>query len=162
MYHKRVKGYASIGYKVWGDLSSQVTQSIFEKDNYTQTYYKDINDSNQSILIVSPSLSKTKIITLKEYLVKKCVIGIKVQVITKPLRQYKEVGRTTITKIIKDLEKIGCEVVFKEDLYQKFAIIDERIVWYGNIHLLGYTQESETMMRIDSMEIAEELKEILK
>ena len=83
------------------------------------------------------------------------------QIITKPLYQYKEISKGTITRIVNELTQIGCEVVFKEDVYQKFSVIDQRIVWYGNIHLLGYGQESETIMRIDSMEIAEELKQTL-
>lgn len=85
--------------------------------------------------------------------------GIKVQIVTKPIEQYKEISKGTVTKIVNELVQLGCAVSFKEDVYQKFGIIDERIVWYGNIHLLGYGQESETIMRIDSIEIAEELKQ---
>lgn len=48
-------------------------------------------------------------------------------------------------------------------MYTKsLEVLDERIVWYGNIHLLGYGQETETIMRIDRIEVAEELRQTLK
>lgn len=95
---------------------------------------------------------------IKKYLESKRIAGIKVQIITRPIEQYKEISKGTVTKIGNELVQLGCEVRFKEDVYQKFGVINERIVWYGNIHLLGYGQESETIMRIDSIEIVEELR----
>lgn len=48
-------------------------------------------------------------------------------------------------------------------MYTKsLEVLDERIAWYGNIHLLGYGQETETIMRIDCIEVAEELRQTLK
>nr|WP_302597370.1 DEAD/DEAH box helicase family protein [uncultured Cellulosilyticum sp.] len=161
MYHKRVKGYASIGYKVWDNKARQNVQTIYESESFTTMFFKDINEAEQSVLIVSPSLNRKRFTEVKKYLADKCIVGIKMQIITKPLYQYKEISKGTITRIVNELTQIGCEVVFKEDVYQKFSVIDQRIVWYGNIHLLGYGQESETIMRIDSMEIAEELKQTL-
>ena len=162
MYHKRVKGYASIGYTVGGNKANKDTQNIYESGSFTETFLKDIDEAEKNILIVSPSLSRTRITIVKKYLASKCMTGIKVQIITKPIYQYKEISKSTVTKFINELGQIGCDVVFKEDVYQKFGIIDERIVWYGNIHLLGYGHETETIMRIDSIEVAEELRQTLR
>lgn len=156
-----MKGYASIGYKVWENNCCQNTQAIYESETFMQTFIKDVDKAGQSILIVSPSLSKSKVMRVKKYLGEKCASGIKVCIVTKPLVKYRECSQETIIKIANELEQIGCEVVYKEDVYQKFGVIDRRIVWYGNIHLLGYGKDSETIMRIDSMEIAEELEQIL-
>lgn len=108
------------------------------------------------------SLSRTRFAIVKKHLSSKSIGGIKVEIITKPLYQYKDISKSAMTKIVNELAQIGCEVIFKEDVYQKFGSIDERIVWYGNIHLLGYGQETETIMRIDSIEVAEELRQTLK
>lgn len=162
MYHKRVKGYASIGYTVWDNKADKNIQNIYESGNFTETFLKDINKAEKSILIVSPSLSRTRFAIVKKHLSSKSIEGIKIQIITKPLYQYKDISKNAMTKIVNELAQIGCEVIFKEDVYQKFGSIDERIVWYGNIHLLGYGQETETIMRIDSIEVAEELRQTLK
>lgn len=161
MYHKRVKGYASIGYTVWDNKVNKNGQNIYESGNFIEKFLGDINETDKSILIVSPSLSRARITMVKKYLDSKNMADIKVKIITKPIQKYKEISKSTVTKVVNELAQIGCEIIFKEDVYQKFGIIDERVVWYGNIHLLGYGQESETIMRIDSIEIAEELRQIL-
>jgi hypothetical protein len=40
-----------------------------------------------------------------------------------------------------------------------FIIIDKRIVWYGEINFFGRNSGSETCLRIDNRELAEELLE---
>jgi hypothetical protein len=32
----------------------------------------------------------------------------------------------------------GLDVIFKSDFYQKFAIKDQKVVWYGSINLSSY------------------------
>jgi len=43
-----------------------------------------------------------------------------------------------------------------------FAIIDQKIVWYGSINLLSYGSSEESMMRIENTKIAYELMESLE
>jgi phosphatidylserine/phosphatidylglycerophosphate/cardiolipin synthase-like enzyme len=50
----------------------------------------------------------------------------------------------------------------KPNIHQKFAIIDQKIVWYGSINLLSYGSAEESMMRIESNKIAYELMGSLK
>ena len=62
-----------------------------------------------------------------------------------------------ISECIKYLQSCGVAVQ-EGDVHQKFALIDNRLVWYGNINLLGYGKVEESIMRLDSGELAEELK----
>jgi phosphatidylserine/phosphatidylglycerophosphate/cardiolipin synthase-like enzyme len=63
---------------------------------------------------------------------------------------------------IKHLETSGIHLVFKTSIHQKFAVIDQKIVWYGSINLLSYGSAEESMMRIESNKIAYELMESLE
>lgn len=56
------------------------------------------------------------------------------------------------------LENIGIRVEKKDDLSQKIAIIDEKVLWYGNINYLGYTEMEECCMRIMDVKIASEIE----
>jgi phosphatidylserine/phosphatidylglycerophosphate/cardiolipin synthase-like enzyme len=47
-------------------------------------------------------------------------------------------------------------------LHQKFAIIDERIVWYGSINLLSFNSSEESSMRLESADIACELMRVME
>jgi hypothetical protein len=51
----------------------------------------------------------------------------------------------------------GTHVVLKSNIHQKFAIIDQKMVWYGSINLLSYGSAQESIMRIESPNIANEL-----
>ncbi len=46
------------------------------------------------------------------------------------------------------------------DSCEHFSIIDQNIVWYGNINILGNAKFEDSMMRLESKEIAAELMEI--
>ena len=47
--------------------------------------------------------------------------------------------------------------MFKSNIHQKFALIDQKVVWYGSINLLSYGSAQESIMRIESANIANEL-----
>jgi len=49
-------------------------------------------------------------------------------------------------------------VICAEGIHQKFAIIDERVVWYGSVNLLSFGVSQESMMRIISGSVARALK----
>ena len=57
---------------------------------------------------------------------------------------------------------------WEEPLIERIAgavetIIDEKLIWYGNINFLGYTENEECCMRIVDNKIASEIEsEILK
>lgn len=43
---------------------------------------------------------------------------------------------------------------------ERFAVIDQEVVWYGNINLLAKDKVDDSIMRVMSKEIASELMEI--
>ena len=43
---------------------------------------------------------------------------------------------------------------------ERFAVIDQEVVWYGNINLLAKDKVDDSIMRVLSKEIASELMEI--
>ena len=81
----------------------------------------------------------------------------KVTVVTKPPDNYAEGDRAKIQKCIDLLIQNGIAVKTKDRIHQKFAIMDQRIIWYGSINLLSYGTSEESIMRIESADIAGEL-----
>jgi len=54
----------------------------------------------------------------------------------------------------------GAKFIFNIDKCQaclKYAVIDQRIVWYGSINLLSFGRAEESIMRLNSSNIASEL-----
>lgn len=47
-----------------------------------------------------------------------------------------------------------------EDFCEHFAVIDQKLVWYGSINLLANSRLEDSVMRVMSKQIAAELMEM--
>jgi len=62
-----------------------------------------------------------------------------------------------LQKALDLLARSGINIIYKSNIHQKFAIMDQKIVWYGSINLLSYGRAQESIMRIEGSNIANEL-----
>ena len=47
-----------------------------------------------------------------------------------------------------DMRQAGFFIKTVEDSCENFAVIDQEIIWYGNIHLLGKEKIEDNVMRV--------------
>ncbi|MDT3705050.1 MAG: phospholipase D-like domain-containing protein [Thermincola sp.] len=106
------------------------------------------------ILIVSPFVAKRRILSTLNYMT---AANAKVTVVTKPPENYAEKDKAKIVECMELLTQRGITIRTKERIHQKFAIMDQRIIWYGSINLLSYGMSEESIMRIENVDIAGEL-----
>ena len=59
-----------------------------------------------------------------------------------------------------DMRKAGFYIKTVEEYCDRFAVIDQGVVWYGNINLLAKDKIDNSIMRVMSKDIAGELMEI--
>ncbi|MBR3276679.1 MAG: hypothetical protein IKG08_08800 [Eubacterium sp.] len=59
-----------------------------------------------------------------------------------------------------EMRQAGLYIKTAEDNCEHFAIIDQEIVWYGSMSLLGKATIEDSMMRVLSRIIATELMEL--
>ncbi len=83
--------------------------------------------------------------------------GAKLTIITRPESDYKGKNREKFSDMINTIKLTGSNLIFKSNIHQKFAVIDQRIVWYGSINFLSFGSSEESIMRLDSVNIANEL-----
>ena len=162
MYYKRMRTYKNIGYEICNDINNdkQDVNSIFDYQNYINVFEKDIKEANNEIVISSPGLNKNKVNRFCELVKEKQTRGLKVSVITLSANVYPE-SRIEINKrLISKLIENGICVEFGDNMHEHFAVIDKNIVWYGSVNLLSREREDDNIMRVVSVEIAEELMEI--
>ncbi len=81
----------------------------------------------------------------------------KLTIITRPESDYKEKDKLAFAEMVNSIRGTGASIIFKSNIHQKFAIIDQRIVWYGSINLLSFGSAEESVMRLDSINIGNEL-----
>lgn len=167
MYQKRLKGYKHLGYKIknFSDKAQTLNDSenakIFSKDDYKSNFESDLFCAKNIIVISSPYLSKKE--TNQFILTSANVIsnGIRIFIIKKLLSD--ESKSKAQDELIKSLENAGIQVVIKENLSQKIAVIDKKVLWYGSVNFLGFSEQDDCCMRISSAQIASEVEaEIIK
>ena len=158
MYNKRLNGYASFGYKTKGEsISADSINFIFNKENFFPVYKNDIANAKNEIFIISPFIGRRRVEQIHQYFNKALIKNAKIIIMTRPYETYKEESRVIIYRILDSLKKEGINLIFKLNIHQKFAIIDQRIVWYGSINLLSFGNSEECIMRLESSNVANEL-----
>jgi len=163
MYQKRLTGYASMGYKAKGeDIASASLDIIFDKDNFLPVFSHDITAAKKEILIVSPFAKKRRTLQMIRYLKIALDKKIRVIVVTRPGEDFLDKDRTALKRILDLLESNDIKVVFRSNIHQKFAVMDQKTVWYGSINLLSYGSAQESIMRIESPNIANELSKSIE
>jgi superfamily II DNA or RNA helicase len=158
MYNKRLRGYALIGYKAKADsITDEPTDIIFDKQNFFPVYTNDIQHAQKEIVIVSPFATIKRVNQIMHYLNEGISKQVSITILTRPLEFYSEKRRLGLDQIFTILRNIGIIIQYKSNIHQKFAIIDQRIVWYGSINLLSFGYSEESIMRLYSSSIAIEL-----
>ena len=60
------------------------------------------------------------------------------------------------------LEQAGIAVVGHSALQQRYGILDERVVWYGNADLLAFGRRDASMLRFKNADVAGELLDLVQ
>lgn len=162
MYQKRLKGYASIGYKIRTEgKENSAPEIIYNNEKYSDVFCKDIMSAHDEILIVSPVLRKTAVRRIVKYLSKAISFGTSVKMITVSPTELKDSAKKTMEDSITLLRSCGVSLTHKPNVYQNFVVIDNRIVWFGNVNFLGYDSAESNVLRLVGTDIAMQLKDTL-
>ena len=158
MYHKRVKGYAKLGYtaKTDYDKSSDVGV-LFNEQDFLVPLKKDLNDARLNIVISTPFIRKNRAIGMMNYLQGLGLEAKNITIITKPVNEYKELETESVKELLEQLIMTGFNVITRLNIHQKFVVIDGYLIWYGSINLLGYGYSPATMLRFVNSEVASEI-----
>jgi len=158
MYHKRLAGYASLGYKARTDKAPNATMDIiFDSTTFPPVYKSDLLNATREILIVSPFLTRRRVSQMLPFLVAARERDVKVVVVTRPSTHFREKDRASLEETLSFIRDAGVSVALKSGIHQKFAIIDQKIVWYGSVNLLSFGRSEESVMRLENQSIADEL-----
>jgi superfamily II DNA or RNA helicase len=83
MYHKRLNGYASIGYKIKKpSLSQDSINIIFDNKSFQPVYINDIANASKEIIIVSPFVRKHRVLHILQHFLNVLSNDIKITVLT--------------------------------------------------------------------------------
>lgn len=154
MYHKRLSGYAAIGYTVRGSKNvPKADNRIFTQEDYWSVFSQDIRNSQKEIHIVTPYLH----IALVKRFLSLIPDGVTATVITGDEESFKPDTWVKIQSAIDLLLQNQVQVICSPQVYQRYAVIDRQLVWYGGINYLGFEKAAQGAMRLSTTELAKEL-----
>ena len=159
MYHKRLSGYAAIGYTIRGDRSVPAAENrIFSQEEYWEKFSADICNAQSEILITSPYLHIAQIKRFLKLLPK----DVHLTVVTGDESSFKPEAWEKVSNAVNVLEATGTTVILQPKAYQRYAVIDKSTLWYGGINFLGFERAAHGTMRLCSAELAKELMNDIK
>lgn len=158
MYHKRLNGYASIGYTtitknaptLFDDLEdvdfSTNDGQIFNGKTYYRVFTKDLAAAKHSIVISSPRLFALQRSNVVNILKELSLTGLDIIVLTRSDDQQCDY-----------LRSLGLAVRIVPSLSLCCTIIDKQQVWYGSVNALGYANEEDSVIKFSDSSLANEL-----
>ena len=154
MYRKRLKGYASIGYRIRNnemfDSLFPTTDIIYDGLNFEHPFIADLAQAKRSIIIACPKVKLGRCSQIAKRIVDLASNGIEAILYTK------EGNEDTL-----QLQHQGICVITVERLSLHAAIIDKSTIWYGSVSILGYHSTEDNLIRFRNPEIATSLFEAL-
>lgn len=154
MYRKRLKGYASIGYRIRNDEMFDTlfptTDVIYDGRNFEQPFISDLSTAKHSVVISCPRIQTGRHSRIADRLVDLAARGIEIVLYTREINDE-----------ILHLQCQGISVVITDRLSLHAAIIDKGLIWYGSVKILGYHSMEDNLIRFRNPEIATNLLESL-
>lgn len=158
MYQKRLKSYASIGYKTKTETRTHVSADvIYDGKSFCPVYKQDLANAMHEIRIVSPFMRRNRLQSMKP-LLEACVRnGTSVIVTTRPPEDFADDNKRQTEENLAFLQMLGVQIDLRSGFHQKFTIVDQKIVWYGSVNFLSFGTAEESLMRFESSDVAGEL-----
>ena len=155
MYRKRLKGYASIGYRIRNneayDSLFPITDVIYDGQNFEPPFISDLSKAKQSVVVSCPKVKTGRHSQITDRLADLMANGIEIVLYTK------EENDDAIR-----LQHQGISVIYKDHLSLHAAIIDKSTIWYGSVNILGYRSLEDNLIRFRNPEIASNLLDSLQ
>lgn len=171
------------GFEISHETISNITDQVIETANEWQNrplkkFYsfifvdclyvnirKEMETKNCAVYVVlgydvSPAISGTKVYELINLLKEKQLSGVQITIVTWAPDSYGFGDASYWMQLHEEMRKAGFYIKTVEESCERFAVIDQEVVWYGNINLLAKDKVDDSIMRVLSKEIASELMEI--
>ena len=112
--------------------------------------YKSEIIPNKNIIISSPAISGTKVYELINLLKEKQLSGVQITIVTWAPDSYGFGDAAYWMQLHEEMHKAGFYIKTVEESCERFAVIDQEVVWYGNINLLAKDKVYESFEQRDS------------
>jgi len=126
------------------------TAGIFTEGTFYPAFIRDLSLAAKSVVIFSPFLTSRGAGRWMDILRAKVAEGVCIRLVTRPLGNEGGILEEGLQELIADILRLGVVVDLRSSMHEKFAIIDNAILWHGSLNILSHRDTSESMLRIPS------------
>lgn len=164
MYGKRLKGYRDLGYQLGEpDLPPARSNFIFDKSEYWQSLENDLNNARETIWISTRTINIRSMFMLEKVL-SRTPNDQREIILFAPTKYFDELSSDRPefnAKINKCVQNLNIHIQPNVNFYCNAVVIDQRILWYGSLAPLGFINENDSIMRIESPKLSMDMQRIL-
>lgn len=102
------------------------------------SFEQDLDDVTRRVVIVSPYLQKGRNMKILPSLQKAITSGIKIEIHTKSAESMELANQESVCEAIKMMRQTSIAVHTHKELKQRYAVVDESVVWYGGVDFLAF------------------------
>ena len=163
MFTKRLRAYKKIGYKVADNMKPTDNfeqNAIFDYESYRKPFERDLKSASKSIMISSPAISRSKVTHMIRMLEGRQKEGVEIIVVTIEPDSvgYGDAGYWM--QLHDEMRSAGFRVMLTKDFCQHYAIIDDKVVWYGSMNFLSKEDVGDNLIREADPLAVEDLKSL--
>lgn len=152
--------------KFWGKHQAEdhsFISRLCDEKSFFRFFIPDLKHAKKEVIIESPFMANSRIKTIIPTINNLVKRKVKVFIITRDPSILEKSSAIQSSRIIKQLENIGVNVLATtNNHHRKLAIIDRKILWEGSLNILSQTNSREIMRRIKSPFFAQEMFDFLK
>lgn len=124
----------------------------FTEGSFYPVFKKDLMGAQRSIVIFSPFLTSNGTGRWVDCLRLALMRGVQVRILTCPPAESGEAS-----ELIEGLRSLGVVVDLRARMHEKIAVIDGRTLWHGSLNILSHRDTHESMLRIESPAVCQQL-----
>ncbi|MCS6803408.1 MAG: AAA domain-containing protein [Dehalococcoidia bacterium] len=133
----------------------------FTERTFYPAFLQDLNRARKSIVIFSPFATENGtarwIGSLRAAVARK----VEVRLVISAPKVADHRATSKATELARMLRELGIAVDFRENMHEKIAMIDGRILWHGSLNILSHRGTRESMLRLDSEAACRQLSRYL-
>ncbi|MFQ6024206.1 MAG: AAA domain-containing protein [Acidiferrobacterales bacterium] len=126
------------------------TSGIFTEITFDRAFLEDLKHMKKSAVIFSPHMSEQGTGRWLNLLAAKVNQGVCVRLVTRPPENQGGTFERNLEQLLRVIMDCGVIVDLRQDMHEKFAIIDNTVLWHGSLNILSHRDTKENVLRIHS------------
>lgn len=162
MYHKRMRAYKELGYDISETIPSSTDSAgkmLFSTDDFESQLLQDIAKANKQIIISSASLNYRKVQQLLAQIKPVQERGVRIYLSTWTTDAYRYGKADARAALLESIRLAGVQILYHDDWCPRYVTIDDQILWYGDMDILGKADADSYMMRIEDRNLVNRMIE---